>query len=1217
LPPIDVAELSVEVTSSTAGAITGISAVEAALKTFGRMDATATLFVKKSETFAKTIADSQAELKAFAGKTYESLLGAARTRTFDSVIAKAKLELAAITRDAYNAKLGVNAAPLFAELSALNRALHNLPSLKIDDTGAMATIATVRLALANFEAQVYKAKIGADAGPLLREIAAIKAMFPLNEKANIKGDIADALAKITTLEGALASLKTEHMTMTMTVDDTAALASIAAVSTAASAAGDKQKGSALWGSLGALLGIGGGAGIGGIRGLGALGALPKFGTLGSLGGLGAEHILTTVAGLLGNLGGAILGGGLLAATGASVAAVGMGTDLAGIGQAAGDIQKVVTAQNNLATAVATYGKNSSEAKTAQSQLNQALSSFNPIAKQAVQHSADLAQNLKKVFDQATGLAEKRGARIIGEAITAANPFVPVIGTFSQQNMLIMENQLKPFFAWLDSKKASGGLTIFTDLEKVFQKNLNPGTNTIIQVFELFAKTVDHIATSGVFGKVMTQIDNFFIKWNKPTETPKWFAEVDSLIKDFKNWVSLFSQLGQAIYNFFNAGKSSKTSTDIVVTLTKDLKDLNDWLTSKAGKADIATLFTAHKGEIDAVLNLLKSLVTGVGGTFIAAAPAVTTFFTALLQGLNWIAKISPQVAAAMGWLIILQHLGALTSAEKVIGKFILNALNPLATKAGTAALKMLGLDAAATTLGEAGWAGLGKSILAVAGPIGVIAGAITLVLLNKDKINKALGQFIPPPSKGEPEWAKWVADIDKVLGTATSIAVGGVAMGGGAIATTAKSIWGWMTNPPGQKEITAAFNSAVTEYKAAVGKFASQFVGGGEKIAKDVWGGITNPPGQKAVYAAFNTAYNFVKNGINDLAGKLGGGAVNVGKDIWGFITNPPGQKGASNFASNAGNDIANAFKNVLGGAGSLKTQFQQFGKNVTNWVGDGIGSVGSVLSKAASDLANSAVSFFQQFVGGAGSFKTQFEQFGKNVTGWVSSGIGAAFSTVATGIHNVVNSAVTTMRTAVSGAAKALKSIGNDVINSLNDGIQATWNTVKTWLGNLGTWIKNQINSFNPITLLVSAGNNIVQGLINGMSAMLPNLLKEAGNLITSLPSKVAKVLGLGSPSTLFHQYGVWTIQGLINGLQSQQSQLSDQAAVLGTSMKTSFNRSLGTGLASSALGRGSNTVNLGGVHVTVNGSTQPGAVGNAVLAAGQSTSQDLLSVLRRNYPV
>ncbi|MCU1490705.1 MAG: hypothetical protein JWM85_2110, partial [Acidimicrobiaceae bacterium] len=235
--------------------------------------------------------------------------------------------------------------------------------LGADSTGFQDHIATAKTELLDFAKNVSRAKLGADAAPFWTEIAALRTtldtMSPLDVRVDANTGL--AMAKIAALRGDLAS---------------ASIGSLLAGAAGGAAGG----GGGGWGSvLAGMLGFGGRR-RGAIPGLGALAGV---GTLGGFAGLGSEHVIGTLGGLAGFAGAGALGGGLLGAGTLGVAGVGMGTDLAGIGQAAGDIKLTVQAQNALNQAIAVYGKNSIQAQQAQAQLNYTLSGFPKVAQGAI------------------------------------------------------------------------------------------------------------------------------------------------------------------------------------------------------------------------------------------------------------------------------------------------------------------------------------------------------------------------------------------------------------------------------------------------------------------------------------------------------------------------------------------------------------------------------------------------------------------------------------------------------------------------------------------------------------------------------------------------------------------------------------------------------------------------------------------------------------------
>lgn len=417
--------------------------------------------------------------------------------------------------------------------------------------------------------------------------------------------------------------------------------------------------SAIASALGLALADRGGGGNGGGGGWGRLlwggitGGFAGFAGLGSLGsflGLGAEHATFTGLGLGASAVQAGIGGGLLGLGALGVGGVGFGTDLAGFGQAAGDIKTVNSDLSSLNQAIALYGKNSQQAAQAQTQLNYDLGSFSPVARQAVLGAAQTAQQFKAMFDQATGLAEKYGAQILTQLMQTGEKFLPVIGQFASQNMVIIQRTMQPLMSWLTDSSRMGGLGIFTDLEQLFQKDLPTGMHALTQGIELFAKTVDVAAQ--YTGPFLTAIDNFLTRTNT-TGFSRWAAEIGTLIGTFRTWLDLFITVGKTIWDVFQPAAGAAAA--IVQTITGLFSQLNQFLTSSGMKNALSQLFNAHLLQItqgfapllQAVLQLLEPVVQGLVQFLTVGAQVGTR----ILQALTPAVKALQPIFTALGPLI--------------------------------------------------------------------------------------------------------------------------------------------------------------------------------------------------------------------------------------------------------------------------------------------------------------------------------------------------------------------------------------------------------------------------------------------------------------------------------------------------------------------------------------------------------------------------------------
>ena len=84
----------------------------------------------------------------------------------------------------------------------------------------------------------------------------------------------------------------------------------------------------------------------------------------------------------------------------------------------------------------------------------------------------------------------------------------------------------------------------------------------------------------------------------------------------------------------------------------------------------------------------------------------------------------------------------------------------------------------------------------------------------------------------------------------------------------------------------------------------------------------------------------------------------------------------------------------------------------------------------------------------------------------------------------------------------------------------------------------------------LTSVGENIVEGLNNGILANVSSVISTIINLGKKLISSICEVLGIESPSRKFFEIGVFILEGLINGIISLFSSAIDIVANLGSKL-------------------------------------------------------------------
>jgi len=146
-------------------------------------------------------------------------------------------------------------------------------------------------------------------------------------------------------------------------------------------------------------------------------------------------------------------------------------------------------------------------------------------------------------------------------------------------------------------------------------------------------------------------------------------------------------------------------------------------------------------------------------------------------------------------------------------------------------------------------------------------------------------------------------------------------------------------------------------------------------------------------------------------------------------------------------------------------------------------------------------------------------------------------------------------------------------------------WGDVKKLVGQLFSDIGKTISDWahNALNMLVQAGKDLIQGLINGIKGMAGAAIDAVKGIGHGIMSGFKSLIGIGSPSRVFHEFGKNIGQGLVNGIASMHGEAARATAGLGNAALGGF----GTPAFSGALtgsGVGGGVSAGGGVVVVVN---------------------------------
>lgn len=476
---------------------------------------------------------------------------------------------------------------------------------------------------------------------------------------------------------------------------------------------------ALWGGHGA-----GGGGPWWMRAALGGGLLAGAGSLGSFAGFGAEHVLFTGLGVAGSAGAGLLGGGLVGAGALGTMAVGGGSDLAVMKSTITDATELGKKYDSLQQAIALYGAHSKEAAKASAELHLAMSELGPAAKSELA-VAKQGESLNQFWDKATADARIQASHILTQVMGLGHSYVPLVAHAADQNLAIIDKDLKPLFHWLEGPEGTG---IFEHLEEVFAHNLPTAMHALDQGVQFVLKTLS--VASNYTGGFVESVDDFFTKWNEPQNFQKWEGEIGHLVGDFHLWLSLIKQLGVDVYDLFS--QDAHTGEGIVRTLDGMLVKLDEWETSTEGKEQLHNLFVVHKQEILELLHLIPLFVSSVAPIYMTVAPFLTETMTEILGDFGDFLKLLDETGPITRWALGLTVIGAklfgfkalfaplgkamwgpfesLLAKDRLIGRFFESQVSETealttATEGLTAAVDDLtasyeAMGAAATTAGE-------------------------------------------------------------------------------------------------------------------------------------------------------------------------------------------------------------------------------------------------------------------------------------------------------------------------------------------------------------------------------------------------------------------------------------------------------------------------------------------------------------------------------------
>ena len=286
-------------------------------------------------------------------------------------------------------------------------------------------------------------------------------------------------------------------------------------------------------------------------------------------------------------------------------------------------------------AVMKYGEGSKQAKKAQEQMNNALKTASPLAREA----SKSLQQAQLIFSKMTGPTRNSMSLMLADAMKTMKQMAPSFAADTNTFAGGLQRGMSGFMGQLraDSKQENGGAfgTMFKNSAQAIQPLIGAIGNLTMALARVGASASRHL----------TPMMEGFKRWsgtilNATGSTSTLNRRVDSLMSDLKSVGRLFLEAGRWARSFFGASREAgRTLTD---SLAATFKQWNDSISSDSGRKQLSDWFMEAAGLVTNLVNTFRPLVNATSRWAEALTPLTSTVFAvtaSLAQLFGWIVRL--------------------------------------------------------------------------------------------------------------------------------------------------------------------------------------------------------------------------------------------------------------------------------------------------------------------------------------------------------------------------------------------------------------------------------------------------------------------------------------------------------------------------------------------------------------------------------------------------
>lgn len=207
-------------------------------------------------------------------------------------------------------------------------------------------------------------------------------------------------------------------------------------------------------------------------------------------------------------------------------------------------------------------------------------------------------------------------------------------------------------------------------------------------------------------------------------------------------------------------------------------------------------------------------------------------------------------------------------------------------------------------------------------------------------------------------------------------------------------------------------------------------------------------------------------------------------------------------------NNLAAVFQTVLP---VIQQQFQTWGTAIQNVINVVFPFIQTVITTVMNIINGIITTVLAALRGDWDGVWTGIQNIAVRVWNGIQNIVTAAINAVSSVISSVMNAISNTW----SGVWNTVKNLASNAWNGITSAVRNGVDTVARTVSGIGGKIKGAFS--NAGSWLVSAGNNIIQGLINGIKGAIGNAVAAVKNAASSIVNAAKSALGIHSPSRVF----------------------------------------------------------------------------------------------------